>query len=133
VSTSVSPANLHSTKLSIIIITRGRYKRPFRGGRTAWIQLGLHPPPPLIRIKIISPGAGTRGHSVAGVPSGSSLDSTPLIRIKKIKHLHMEEVINCTSLQAVLFNNNIQIKIKFPDTHFYIYCVNAVVYPFPRK
>jgi hypothetical protein len=34
-STSVSPANLHSTNFSIIIITRGRYNRPFT-------QLGLH-------------------------------------------------------------------------------------------
>jgi hypothetical protein len=30
-STSVSPANLHSTNFSIIIITRGRYNRPFSG------------------------------------------------------------------------------------------------------
>jgi hypothetical protein len=43
-STSVSPANLHSTKFSIIIITRGRYNRPFSGQRAEWTQLGLHPP-----------------------------------------------------------------------------------------
>jgi hypothetical protein len=30
-STSVSPANLYSTKFSIIIITRGKYNRPFSG------------------------------------------------------------------------------------------------------
>jgi hypothetical protein len=45
-STLVSPANLHSTKFSIIIITRGRYKRPFSGRRAEWTQFGLHPPPP---------------------------------------------------------------------------------------
>jgi hypothetical protein len=43
-STSVSPANLHSTKFSIIIIIRGRYNRPFSGRRAEWTQLGLHPP-----------------------------------------------------------------------------------------
>jgi hypothetical protein len=44
-STSVSSANLHSTKFSIIItITRGTYNRPFRGRRAEWIQYGLHPP-----------------------------------------------------------------------------------------
>jgi hypothetical protein len=43
-STSVSPANLHSTKFSIIIITRGRYNRPLNGRRAEWTQLGLHPP-----------------------------------------------------------------------------------------
>jgi hypothetical protein len=36
--------NLHSTKFSIIIITRGRYNRPFSGRRAEWTQLGLHPP-----------------------------------------------------------------------------------------
>jgi ABC-type oligopeptide transport system substrate-binding subunit len=40
----VSPANLHSTKFSIITITRGRYYRPFCGRRAEWTQLGLHPP-----------------------------------------------------------------------------------------
>jgi hypothetical protein len=44
-STSVSPANIHSTKFSIIItITRGRYNRPFSGRRAEWTQYGLHPP-----------------------------------------------------------------------------------------
>jgi hypothetical protein len=43
-STSVSPANLYSNKLSIIIITRGRYNRPFSGRRAEWTQFGLHPP-----------------------------------------------------------------------------------------
>jgi hypothetical protein len=43
-STSVSPANLHSTKFSIIIIIRGRYNRPFSGRRAEWTQLGLRPP-----------------------------------------------------------------------------------------
>jgi hypothetical protein len=43
-STSVSSANLHSTNFSIIIITRGRYKRPFSGRRAEWTQFGLHPP-----------------------------------------------------------------------------------------
>jgi hypothetical protein len=42
--TSVSPANIHSTNLSMIIITRGRYTRPFGGRRAEWTQLGLHPP-----------------------------------------------------------------------------------------
>jgi hypothetical protein len=50
-STSVTLANLHSTKFSIIIITRGRYKRPFSGRRAEWTQLGLHPPPPLSELK----------------------------------------------------------------------------------
>jgi hypothetical protein len=43
-SPSVSPANLHSTKFSISIITRGGYNRPFSGRRAEWTQLGLHPP-----------------------------------------------------------------------------------------
>jgi hypothetical protein len=34
-----------------------------------------------------SPGAGTIGHSVADVPSGPSIGSTPTMRIKKIKKL----------------------------------------------
>jgi hypothetical protein len=38
-STSVCPANLHSTNFSIIIITRGRYNRPFSGRRAEWTQL----------------------------------------------------------------------------------------------
>jgi hypothetical protein len=38
------PANLHSTKSSIIIIARGRYNRPFCGRRAKWTQLGLHLP-----------------------------------------------------------------------------------------
>jgi hypothetical protein len=43
-STSVSPANLHSTNFSIIIITRGGYSRPLSGRCAEWTQLGLHPP-----------------------------------------------------------------------------------------
>jgi hypothetical protein len=43
-STSVSPANLHSTKFSIIKITRGRYNTPFSGRRAEWTQYGLHSP-----------------------------------------------------------------------------------------
>jgi hypothetical protein len=43
-STSVSPAKLHATKFSIIIIIRGRYNRPFSGRRAEWTQFGLHPP-----------------------------------------------------------------------------------------
>jgi hypothetical protein len=42
-STLVSPANLHSTKFSIIIITWGRYNRSFSGRRAKWTQFGLHP------------------------------------------------------------------------------------------
>jgi hypothetical protein len=42
-STSVSPANLHSTKFSIIIITRGRYNRPFNGCHAEWTQLDSTP------------------------------------------------------------------------------------------
>jgi hypothetical protein len=48
-STSVSPANLHSTKLSIIIITRGRYNRAIQ-----WPTCRVDPawtPPPTMRIK----------------------------------------------------------------------------------
>jgi hypothetical protein len=41
-STSVSPASLHSTKSSIITITRGRYNRSFSGRRAEWTQ--FHPP-----------------------------------------------------------------------------------------
>jgi hypothetical protein len=47
-STSVSPANLHSTKFSIIIITRGWHSRPISGRSTEWAQLT---PPPTIEIK----------------------------------------------------------------------------------
>jgi hypothetical protein len=43
-STSVSPASLHSTKFSIITITRGRYNRIFSGWRAEWTQYGLHLP-----------------------------------------------------------------------------------------
>jgi hypothetical protein len=51
-STSVSPANLHSTKFYIIIITRGTYNRPFSGRRPEWTQLGLHPPTMGIKKKV---------------------------------------------------------------------------------
>jgi hypothetical protein len=40
-STSVSPANLHSTKFSITIVTRGR---PISGRRAEWTQLDSTPP-----------------------------------------------------------------------------------------
>jgi hypothetical protein len=39
------PANLHSTKFSIIIISRGRYNRPISGRRAEWTQLDSTPPP----------------------------------------------------------------------------------------
>jgi hypothetical protein len=42
-STSVSPA-IHSTKLSILTIARGRYNRPVSGRRAEWTLFGLHPP-----------------------------------------------------------------------------------------
>jgi hypothetical protein len=50
-STSVSPANLHSTKFSIITITRGRYNRSFTGRRPEWTH--FHPPTMRIEKKII--------------------------------------------------------------------------------
>jgi hypothetical protein len=42
-STSVSLA-IHSTKFSILTITRGKYNRPVSGRRAEWTQFGLHPP-----------------------------------------------------------------------------------------
>jgi hypothetical protein len=42
-STSVSPA-IHSTKFSILTITRGRYNRSVSSRRAEWTQFGLHPP-----------------------------------------------------------------------------------------
>jgi hypothetical protein len=46
-STSVSPANLNSTKFSIIITiiitTRGRYNKPISGRRAEWTQLDSTP------------------------------------------------------------------------------------------
>jgi hypothetical protein len=39
-----SPANLYSTKLSILTNTRGMYSRPINGRRADCIQLGLNPP-----------------------------------------------------------------------------------------
>jgi hypothetical protein len=45
-STSVSPANFHSTKFSIITITRDRCNRPFSGRRAEWAQHGHSTPPP---------------------------------------------------------------------------------------
>jgi hypothetical protein len=44
-STAVSPTNHHSTNLSIIIITRGRYDRPIGGRRAEWTQLDSTPLP----------------------------------------------------------------------------------------
>jgi hypothetical protein len=37
--TSVSPVNHHSTKFSILIITRGSYNRPIGGRRAEWTHL----------------------------------------------------------------------------------------------
>jgi hypothetical protein len=42
-STSVSPANHHSSKLSVLIITRGRYSRPIDGRCAEWTQLDSTP------------------------------------------------------------------------------------------
>jgi hypothetical protein len=42
-STSVSPANHHSTNFSIIIITRGWHNRPFSGRSAEWTQLDSTP------------------------------------------------------------------------------------------
>jgi hypothetical protein len=61
-STSVSPANLHSTKFSIITITRGRYNRPFSGRRSEWTQFGLHPPLCKLKGNVITQ-CGNRGRS----------------------------------------------------------------------
>jgi hypothetical protein len=41
--TSVSLANLHSTKFSIIIITRGSYNRRISGRHAEWTQLDSTP------------------------------------------------------------------------------------------
>jgi hypothetical protein len=38
-----SPA-IHSTKFSILTITRGRHNRPINCRRAEWTQFGLHPP-----------------------------------------------------------------------------------------
>jgi hypothetical protein len=38
------PLPIHSTKFSILTITRGRYNRPINGRRAEWTQFGLHPP-----------------------------------------------------------------------------------------
>jgi hypothetical protein len=43
-STSVFPANHHSTNFSIIIITRGWQNRPIGGRSAEWPQFGLHTP-----------------------------------------------------------------------------------------
>jgi hypothetical protein len=42
-STSVSVANHHSTKFSILTITRGRYNRPIGSRRAGWTQLDSTP------------------------------------------------------------------------------------------
>jgi hypothetical protein len=42
-STSVSPANHHSTNFSIIIITRGWHNRPTGGRSAEWTQLDSNP------------------------------------------------------------------------------------------
>jgi hypothetical protein len=38
------PLPIHSTKFSILTITRVRYNRPITGRRAEWTQFGLHPP-----------------------------------------------------------------------------------------
>jgi hypothetical protein len=43
-STSISPANLHSTNFSILTITRDKYNRLIHGRSAAWTQYGLHLP-----------------------------------------------------------------------------------------
>jgi hypothetical protein len=48
--TSVSPA-IHSTKFSILTITRGRYNRPVSGLCAEWTQFGLQPPTMQIKKK----------------------------------------------------------------------------------
>jgi hypothetical protein len=35
---------IHSTKFSILTITRDRYNKPVSGRRAMWTQFGLHPP-----------------------------------------------------------------------------------------
>jgi hypothetical protein len=42
-STSVSPANHHSTNFSIIILTRGSYSRSIGGRSAEWTQLDSTP------------------------------------------------------------------------------------------
>jgi hypothetical protein len=42
-STSVSPANHHSTNFSIIIITRGWHNMPINGRSAEWTQLDSTP------------------------------------------------------------------------------------------
>jgi hypothetical protein len=44
-STSVSPTSFHSTKLSILIITRGRYNRPEVADVPSGPSLNSIPPP----------------------------------------------------------------------------------------
>jgi hypothetical protein len=43
-STSIPPADHHSTKFSIIIITRGWHNKPFVGRSAEWTQLDSTPP-----------------------------------------------------------------------------------------
>jgi hypothetical protein len=52
-STSVSSA-IHSTKFSILTITRGRYNRPVSDRRAEWTQFGLHPPLSNANLLIVS-------------------------------------------------------------------------------
>jgi hypothetical protein len=69
-STSVSPANIHSTKFSILAITRGRHNRPIRGRRAEWTQFGLHPP--LCEFNFVTFGSGKiLGISQLGEPQSS--------------------------------------------------------------
>jgi hypothetical protein len=46
------PLPIHSTKFSILTITRGRYNKPINGRRAEWTQFGLHPP--LCKLKKIT-------------------------------------------------------------------------------
>jgi hypothetical protein len=50
-STSISPANHHSTKFPILIITRGKFNRRIGGRRAEWTQMDSTPPPPLFKLK----------------------------------------------------------------------------------
>jgi hypothetical protein len=45
---------IHSTKFSILTITRGRYNRPVSGRRFECTQFGLHPPTMQIKKKCVS-------------------------------------------------------------------------------
>jgi hypothetical protein len=53
-STSISPANYHSTNFSIIIITLGWHNRPIGNRSAEWTQMdSTPPPPPLYKLQYI--------------------------------------------------------------------------------